>query len=206
MRSFSYREYLAKKNAVPVALGSKEIPEGAPNCLADLAFVFTGDLPSMTRDQATDLIKRYGGRVTGAPSKKTSFVVVGENPGPSKMDKIRDLGLRIIDEDGLLGMIKESNPSGVVLVVTQDGPVAEAGLTEAKVEPVKITKQVAKKTEEQLRSLAEPDPFRGSQLWADKYAPKSSADLIGNPGIYEKLRDWLSNWDSKSSETRATLL
>ena len=53
---------MAKKNAVPVALGSKEIPEGTPNCLANLAFVFTGDLTSMTRDRPTTAV----GGVPGA--------------------------------------------------------------------------------------------------------------------------------------------
>ena len=45
----------------PPAHGSKAIPEGQPNCLAGLAFVFTGELSSFSRDEASDIAKRYGG-------------------------------------------------------------------------------------------------------------------------------------------------
>ena len=54
---------LARRAAGPAAPGSKQIPAGEPNCLTGLAFVFTGELDSLSRDEATDLIKRYGGYV-----------------------------------------------------------------------------------------------------------------------------------------------
>lgn len=90
----------------PCFTGSKEIPDGAPDCLGGLTFVFTGELESLDRDSAIALTKRYGARVTGAPSSKTSYVVLGENAGPSKLKKIKDLGLSSIDEDGLLELIR----------------------------------------------------------------------------------------------------
>jgi hypothetical protein len=49
--------------AGPVAHGSKEVPNGAPDCLAGLAFVFTGELSSFSRDEASDVAKRFGGCV-----------------------------------------------------------------------------------------------------------------------------------------------
>ena len=52
-------------------------------------FVITGILESIERDDAVDLIKRHGGRVTQAVSKKTSFVVAGRDPGMSKIEKVR---------------------------------------------------------------------------------------------------------------------
>lgn len=73
-----------------------------------MAFVFTGDLSSISRDDATNLIKRHGGRVTGAPSSKTSFVVVGEEPGESKLRKAKELGLKTLDEDALFELIRSS--------------------------------------------------------------------------------------------------
>ena len=72
--------------------------------LAGLTFVLTGTLPTMTRDEASDLIKKNGGKVSGSVSKKTSYVVAGEEAG-SKLTKAKDLGVNIIDEEGLLQLI-----------------------------------------------------------------------------------------------------
>lgn len=79
--------------------------------LAGLTFVLTGTLPTMTRDEATERIRAAGGKVTGSVSKKTSFVVAGEEAG-SKLAKAKTLGVAVIDEDRLLrlltdGVVKE---------------------------------------------------------------------------------------------------
>jgi len=63
IESSSYAGILARRAAGPSAPGSKQIPVGEPNCLAGLAFVFTGELDSLSREEATDLVKRYGGYV-----------------------------------------------------------------------------------------------------------------------------------------------
>ena len=73
--------------------------------LAGLTFVLTGTLPSMSRDEASALIKAAGGKVTGSVSKKTSFVVAGEEAG-SKLTKAQQLGVPVIDQDKLLEMLK----------------------------------------------------------------------------------------------------
>ena len=72
--------------------------------LMGLTFVITGTLPGMTRTQAKEMIKSRGGKVTGSVSKKTSYLVAGENPG-SKVTKAQSLGVEIIDEDRLISMI-----------------------------------------------------------------------------------------------------
>jgi replication factor C subunit 1 len=59
----SYRAYAATKAAGPANPGSKDIPEGQPDCLAGLTFVFTGELDSLSREDATELVKRYAGWV-----------------------------------------------------------------------------------------------------------------------------------------------
>ena len=74
--------------------------------LAGLTFVLTGTLPTMSRDVASDLIKKHGGKVSGSVSKKTSYVVAGEEAG-SKLTKAKELGVSIIDEAGLLAMLGE---------------------------------------------------------------------------------------------------
>lgn len=100
----AYRNYLNRDG--PRALGSKEIPQGAENCLEGFVFVITGVLESMERDDAKTLIERYGGKVTGNISKKTNYLVQGRDSGVSKLEKAESLGTKILDEDGLLELIR----------------------------------------------------------------------------------------------------
>lgn len=74
---------------------------------AGKTFVLTGTLSSMTRDEAGDKIKARGGKTSSSVSKKTSFVVAGENAG-SKLDKAEKLGVIILNEDEFLKMIGEN--------------------------------------------------------------------------------------------------
>jgi len=69
-------------------------------------FVLTGTLPNLTREEATRLIETAGGKVSGSVSKKTSYVVAGKDAG-SKLDKAKELGVTVIDEDALLRLIEE---------------------------------------------------------------------------------------------------
>jgi DNA ligase (NAD+) len=73
-------------------------------------FVLTGSLPTLTRDEATSLIKRAGGKVTGSVSKKTDFVVAGDNPG-TKLAKAEELGTETLDEDGLRELLGDTVPA-----------------------------------------------------------------------------------------------
>ena len=68
---------------------------------AGLTFVLTGTLPTMKRDQAKELIESFGGKVSGSVSKKTSFVVAGEDAG-SKLTKAQELGIEILSEADLI--------------------------------------------------------------------------------------------------------
>ena len=74
--------------------------------LEGLTFVLTGTLPTMTREEAKELIESAGGKVSGSVSKKTSFVVAGEEAG-SKLDKANALGVKVVDEVGLRGLLGE---------------------------------------------------------------------------------------------------
>jgi DNA ligase (NAD+) len=77
----------------------------APQPLAGQTLVLTGTLPTLTRDEAKALIEAAGGKVAGSVSKKTSFVVAGEEAG-SKLDKARELGVPVLDEDGLRALLR----------------------------------------------------------------------------------------------------
>lgn len=70
-----------------------------------LTFVITGTLPTMKRDEAKKLIESFGGKVSGSVSKKTSFVVAGEEAG-SKLTKAHDLGIEILSESDLINKTK----------------------------------------------------------------------------------------------------
>ncbi len=79
-----------------------EEPESTgSSLLLGLTFVITGTLPTMSRDDATAFIEGHGGKVTGSVSKKTDFLVAGEAAG-SKLTKAQELGVKIIDEAGLM--------------------------------------------------------------------------------------------------------
>jgi len=73
--------------------------------LRDKIFILTGELKNFTRDEAKDIIRKRGGDVSSSVSKKTDYVVAGENPG-SKYDKAKELGVKIIDEEEFVKLIK----------------------------------------------------------------------------------------------------
>jgi len=79
-------------------------PSEAGGPLSGKTLVLTGTLPNLSREQATARIERAGGKVTGSVSKKTDFVVAGEDPG-SKHTKAKELGTEILDEEGLLSLV-----------------------------------------------------------------------------------------------------
>jgi DNA ligase (NAD+) len=81
-----------------------QVKRKAAGPLTGKTFVLTGTLPSLSREEAKARIEDAGGKVAGSVSKKTSYVVAGEEAG-SKLDKARDLGIAVIDEQELVRMI-----------------------------------------------------------------------------------------------------
>ncbi|MCW3021110.1 MAG: ligA [Conexibacter sp.] len=73
--------------------------------LSGKTLVLTGTLPDLTREQATERITRAGGRVTSSVSKRTDYVVAGDSPGASKVEKAERLAVPIVDEAGLLALL-----------------------------------------------------------------------------------------------------
>jgi DNA ligase (NAD+) len=74
--------------------------------LAGQTFVLTGTLPTLSRDQAKDMLEALGAKVAGSVSKKTHCVVAGAEAG-SKLDKAQELGIKVLDEAGLLTLVAE---------------------------------------------------------------------------------------------------
>ncbi|MGI5878667.1 MAG: helix-hairpin-helix domain-containing protein, partial [Christensenellales bacterium] len=88
------------------AAGVRPRPAGAAvgeGALTGKTFVLTGTLPTLTRQQASALIERHGGRVSGSVSAKTDYLLAGEKPG-SKLDRARELGVSVVTEDELIRM------------------------------------------------------------------------------------------------------
>lgn len=76
--------------------------------LSGKTLVVTGTLPTMGRKEATDKILQYGGKASGSVSKKTNYVLAGENAG-SKLTKAQQLGVPVLTEDEFLEMIGEKH-------------------------------------------------------------------------------------------------
>ena len=78
---------------------------GPPSFFFGKTVVLTGELQSYSREQAQAIIESLGGRVTGSVSKRTDFVLAGQNAG-TKLDKANSLGVTVIDEESFLGALK----------------------------------------------------------------------------------------------------
>jgi len=89
----------------------------ADSPVAGKTFVLTGTLPTLSRDEAKDLIEAAGGKVSGSVSKKTHHVVAGAEAG-SKLEKARELGVSVIDEGGLKTLLQDHESSGGGLQLT----------------------------------------------------------------------------------------
>lgn len=211
-KKFTFQAGGGNANVAPPEAGSAEIPEGAENCLAGLTFVFTGVLRSLGREEGINLVKQYGGKVTGGPSKKTSYVVIGSDAGPKKLETIRNLGIKTIDEQGLFALIQQLPANG------GDGKAGEAYAQKQAKEEAKIRKEAEEMEARERQKQKEADkaaktaaartggpapsaksrPRVDDRLWVDKYAPDSLTGVCGNKTQVEGLQKWLRNWHNSA--------
>ena len=98
------REVVEQLRAVGIIWEEGAPAERAAQPLLGQTFVLTGSFPTLSRDQAKDLLEAAGAKVSGSVSKKTSYVVAGEEAG-SKLDKAKELGVAVIDEAQMLALI-----------------------------------------------------------------------------------------------------
>uniref|UniRef100_A0A671NQB6 Replication factor C subunit 1 n=1 Tax=Sinocyclocheilus anshuiensis TaxID=1608454 RepID=A0A671NQB6_9TELE len=222
--SSAYRNYLNREG--PRALGSKEIPQGAENCLEGCVFVLTGVLESMERDDAKSLIERYGGKVTGNISRKTTYLVLGRDSGASKTEKAESFGTKIINEDELLELIrtKPGKKSKYEIAAEAENKSSKTRTPDSRGKPTPPSKKATpqgprpnKRSPSEGKSKpgsraspvshSTPESEGSSLLWVDKYRPRSLKSLIGQQGdqsCANKLLRWLQNWHKHhSSNTKA---
>jgi DNA ligase (NAD+) len=100
------RDVVEQLRACGVTWTEGEPTAGASLPLAGQTFVLTGTLPTLSRDQAKDMLEALGAKVAGSVSKKTHCVVAGAEAG-SKLDKAQELGIKVLDEVGLLALVAE---------------------------------------------------------------------------------------------------
>ena len=154
--------------------------------------MFTGELSSLSRDEAIDLAKRYGGRVVLQPSSKTNYVVLGDNAGPSKIKAIEKHKLPTLDEDAFLNLI------GTRKGVTDEKTKAKMEKEEQKIreaaKEMEKAERRADKGKAQHTTSGKPIANSSTQLWTTRYAPQSLKEICGNKGQVEKLREWLHDW------------
>jgi replication factor C subunit 1 len=204
-KKFNYQAFAANRSEPAASGSSAALPAGAENCLAGLTFVFTGVLGTLERGTGQDLVKRYGGKITSAPSKKTSFVVLGDDAGPKKLETIEQYGLKTIDEHGLFELIRRLPANG------GDGKAGEQYEAKKKAEELKAAKAAEDMVKmERLKAKKAASTSNGSQpvpkgniagsattdsrLWTVKYAPTATSMIVGNKGQVEKLQAWLRAW------------
>lgn len=192
----------------PPHKGEKEVPQGAPDCLAGLTFVISGTLDSLEREEAEDLIKRHGGRVTGSVSKKTNFLLADEDIGGRKSEKAKELGTAFLTEDGLFDMIRKSKPTKTpVKEDPKKRSEQKTNNSQIKSSPMKVEAKddqpgpVSRKSSTKtVQSSASPHKQKprarevSSLTWTEKYRPKVPNDIIGNQSIVKQLHDWLAHW------------
>jgi DNA ligase (NAD+) len=113
-----HREVVRKWRAAGVRMAEERTDEG-PRPLEGLTVVVTGTLADFSRDQATEAIASRGGKVTGSVSKKTDFVVVGDNPG-SKYDRAVSLKVPVLDEAGLRILLSDGPEAARAAALSDD--------------------------------------------------------------------------------------
>ena len=99
------REVVAQLRACGVTWEEGEAASQSPKPLAGKTFVITGTLPSLSRDQAKDLLEAAGAKVAGSVSKKTDYVLAGSEAG-SKLTKAQELGVAVIDEAAMAALLQ----------------------------------------------------------------------------------------------------
>ena len=214
-KKFDWRANAGRSEPAPLGGGSSAMPSGSETCLAGLSFVFTGILQKWGRTEAQELVKRHGGKVTGAPSKKTSYVILGQDAGPSKLRKIQEMSIKTIDEDGLTLLIEKLTEAGN----KGDSKEQAAHKEKQRKEEEQIKKQAAELEKEDKQRLKElkaaqtakaaagkttgsgvtagaqnADPLVDSRLWTTKYAPSSLNQICGNKATVEKIQRWLQKF------------
>lgn len=102
-----YAAYMRRDG--PKNPGSKPIPIGKPDCFSGLKFLMTGVLDSMDRDECKKIVEKYGGSCISGVTKKLNYLITGDDAGMSKIEKAKELNIKMVTEDEFLQLICEKS-------------------------------------------------------------------------------------------------
>lgn len=179
----------AKKSKENVKKGkSKPAAELIKGPLSGNTYVITGLLKEFSRDGLTELIKGFGGKVTLTISGRTSYLIHGYKLEDgrdyvlgNKYKKATEIGTKILNEDEIKAILDE----------------CEAKQQKRDSEEAAIYMETISKPSNSAFSHAKISQIpKSSELWVDKYKPKTLADMLGNSSVIEKLQEWLEDWES----------
>ena len=119
-----HQEIVRKLRAAGINTSDVGTEEGGERTLEGVSVVITGTLSTFSRDSATEAVQERGGKVTGSVSKKTDFVIAGDDPGKSKYDKALSLGVPLLDEAGFQALLDDGVEAARAKVVTTEGSSA----------------------------------------------------------------------------------
>lgn len=211
-KKMNFFQLQQRKTEGPQSSGSIELPQAKPNCLSGMTIVFTGVLPNLERTQAESIAKSYGAKVPKSILGKTTVVVIGDEAGPSKVQKIKKMKIKAISEEGFLSLLSSMPADGgsgdSAIKAKQKREEEEQKIIEEAQQQEKLDqerkKQQQKKSQTDGKSSSSGTSSSSSststsissddQLWTTKYAPNAIGQLCGNKGQINKLKTWLNNW------------
>jgi len=174
-----------------------------------LTFVFTGTLDSLLREEAEDLVKRYGARVTGAVSSKTDYLVTGLEPSNKKIEAAQKHEVKVIDEDGLFDLIRQRSAGKTTVAPAAGTKPAGDAMTDKPSHPAPATATAAAASSASPPStFVPPAPKRAgvvdTELWVDKHKPQTADEIVGNTQSVKVLINFLETWASNFLGQRPT--
>lgn len=168
----------------------------AQGSISGNTFVITGLLKDFSRESLTDEIKEFGGKVTGNVSKKTTYLIHGykledgrDFTAGNKYKKAKELGTKILDEDDIKKLLEECQG-----MKKSDNSEIDEESDQMQLNPSYKFEVTTKINPIQAGFFSVQDQ-KPTELWTDKYKPKSFDDMIGNASIIQKLQEWLEDWE-----------
>ncbi|KAL6122611.1 hypothetical protein NUSPORA_00281 [Nucleospora cyclopteri] len=152
--------------------------------LENKTFVFTGNM-QMNRQSAQSKVTLLGGRSTTAISHKTTHLIVGNDPGPSKLKKAKEFQLSVLNESEFIELIKNSEKLMDTKIHAEENAYDS-------IEKIEIN--ISEESEEWgiNKTAQKNQPIKNLQ-WSEKYRPRTRDELVGNPGAIKQLEEFLDN-------------
>lgn len=162
---------------------SKSTPHMSDEPLKGKTFVITG-VTEMDREEATLKVIELGGRCTKAVSGKTTYLVIGNEPGPSKVAKAKELGVKIIEEEEFQKMLS-------VEVDTEIVEDKDAFSTIEKIDIEELSLELGSSTEWDNQNKNETYFNTNVLQWSEKYRPRTSSEIVGNQAVVNDIKDFV---------------